>query len=1108
MSQKSEKSTEVTTSSPDHGSSNILTKQIIKFFNSNMKHTSILKNIAELVIFLSVDEIQKILASIIIKIKTYISEILLNASGIESAKHILYLICGGFIKEVYNKYISRGIKKDAVLRIAKGYVDNVFQNIHCVTLNSSDNLHLLNLLMKWIINNKHVKSDYDVEECSEWNIQGVRNTSITEKIKNIQFNINNTILVTINHPLILEFNYTNDRRSLVKIYNNLQYVCKPIRAYSIINIKSRSDFETTKIASLSELLTLDNEIRSGVALLEKYLSKLQGLDTFDIKGSELVGSKLDLIYSGDVNILHHILIIFSKLNNIVDKDGRINPNDENGKINTNWGAFLGIAGFKYNLSPTGKSLASLVSISTLLKDKTLTAYTLANKFFSSIALNKIFLKLLDAREDVAPKYGLTFEINNDIGDSKDSSPYIYTTLDTGSVLSFANLKVDLNDVSNNLVVTLRSDDMDSESMKLAYEDFINTEIINKIDNKETEPQQVWHIEIERIEHVDVIDNPEYAEFMKLHTNDQTAGGKPSFIDHFRCPPKTISKTRIESKVKATLIRDKLYKPFSSLYLRDEDKNKIYNAIKLFRDRKDLFYTLGLPNKFGLMLHGPPGTGKTSTIYAVSTALSMPLIYVNLSHDLTCNEFKEIFHHVYKVMGGGIIIFEDIDRMTDIVLSSDNKKTSSQGATVEDSMNDVVSATAKDTRLTLSYFLNFLDGALTQDRSVIIATTNNLPLLDTAFKRAGRFDLQIELLNADYSQIKMISKQFIEREPSANLLTRIKEYQYSPAEIIFQLKNYILNIHAPDEEIFEPFIKGTSISMSTPLINTYIDPLIYQQISKIQIVHDKTSKDSPKDIKDLRDQDDFCTDCEEDPCTCESECEECEECGKDSCICACGECGNEPCTCDVCGECENDPCSCENTNCDSCDKDPCICVTCKICEKYECKCAEIKDEILSTTEMDTTVNEDAPVSIFNFKLSIEKIMIQKNRNQILNRYPILRLLLSKRFPDELAPHDKFTYVILNPQCEDYNKGYIVSYIKDLLECMGNASMSNKRYLIVVMIDFFARNFKFVTDHPKFLSVVRTKFIEEFIEEEDRLNTIFKELQIDIDNPFQYWCDILK
>ena len=105
------------------------------------------------------------------------------------------------------------------------------------------------------------------------------------------------------------------------------------------------------------------------------------------------------------------------------------------------------------------------------------------------------------------------------------------------------------------------------------------------------------------------------------------------------------------------------------------------------------------------------------------------------------ELKEIFDIISKSKSkSGIIVFEDIDAQTHIVHkrvkdSSDEEK---EGAIYE-------LIKSKDDSLDLSYFLNLLDGTISQDDTVFIMTTNYIESLDPALYRSGRMDMISYLL---------------------------------------------------------------------------------------------------------------------------------------------------------------------------------------------------------------------------------------------------------------------------------------------------------------------------------------------------------------------------
>ena len=361
------------------------------------------------------------------------------------------------------------------------------------------------------------------------------------------------------------------------------------------------------------------------------------------------------------------------------------------------------------------------------------------------------------------------------------------------------------------------DPVDSTDSKHIFFDFIDLLGQNNytFDESNQREQSVYTLKVSKTETVTETPNPLYQEWseslkeimdLKVPSPASTDTSKSddvnSLIVKHMCdsmgdkPPKTINNIKIKKTVTSDLVKANVYKPFNRLYIAEEDHTRIYKGLLMFRDRADILKSYRLPNKFGLLMYGEAGTGKTSTIYAIATMLCKPIYYINLTSQTTCSDLNDMFNYVYTIKGGGIIVFEEIDKMTDIVISDTLIETC---ATSIGDLKELV-----DDRLTLSYFLNFLDGLLTYDKSVVIVSTNNPQKLDTAFKRTGRFDIQMEFKLATHQQIITISKQFINRSPSLDVLSRIQEYKYRPVDIMYRLKDYVIDNSSSDEEIFRPF----------------------------------------------------------------------------------------------------------------------------------------------------------------------------------------------------------------------------------------------------------------------------------------------------------------
>lgn len=149
------------------------------------------------------------------------------------------------------------------------------------------------------------------------------------------------------------------------------------------------------------------------------------------------------------------------------------------------------------------------------------------------------------------------------------------------------------------------------------------------------------------------------------------------------------------------------------------RRRLTQDVLEFFTQKEWYVTLGLPWKRGVILHGPPGNGKTQTIRALINEASVATIYVrSLFGYRTSPEqsIKRIYARA-REMAPCIVVMEDIDSML-----MDRYR---------------------------SYFLNELDGMRNLDGVMTIVTTNHLDKLDVAIRdRPSRFDVKIEFANPD------------------------------------------------------------------------------------------------------------------------------------------------------------------------------------------------------------------------------------------------------------------------------------------------------------------------------------------------------------------------
>lgn len=164
-------------------------------------------------------------------------------------------------------------------------------------------------------------------------------------------------------------------------------------------------------------------------------------------------------------------------------------------------------------------------------------------------------------------------------------------------------------------------------------------------------------------------------------------------------------------------------------------------ISMFRNSANWYHDRGVPYRRGYLLHGPPGTGKTSFIVALAGHLRMSVCIVNLGiSGLNDQQLDQLLNNAPR---NSILLMEDVDAAL-----IKRKAGKAQGGS-----NNV----------TLSGILNALDGITAQEGSVVFMTTNHIRKLAPALIRPGRCDRKMLFDYADKHQIHgMFLKFFLSR----------------------------------------------------------------------------------------------------------------------------------------------------------------------------------------------------------------------------------------------------------------------------------------------------------------------------------------------------------
>ena len=172
---------------------------------------------------------------------------------------------------------------------------------------------------------------------------------------------------------------------------------------------------------------------------------------------------------------------------------------------------------------------------------------------------------------------------------------------------------------------------------------------------------------------------------------------------------------------------------------DKDVIQFLKLMPILREK-------GLPNSRGIILSGPPGTGKTMMAKSIAAEADVTTILISAEMIKQKDQVKRAFKMARK-LSPSLLIIEDIDT----------------AGTVSRKFTD---------HPILGEYLQAMDGMETNDGVVVLATTNHTENIDPAISdRPGRFDRIIDVKVPNLKQREQIIANLIEKMPVDNLSTK-------------------------------------------------------------------------------------------------------------------------------------------------------------------------------------------------------------------------------------------------------------------------------------------------------------------------------------------------
>jgi chaperone BCS1 len=199
------------------------------------------------------------------------------------------------------------------------------------------------------------------------------------------------------------------------------------------------------------------------------------------------------------------------------------------------------------------------------------------------------------------------------------------------------------------------------------------------------------------------------------------------------------------------------RPVASVVLKGDAARAIVDDARAFLRLERWYAERGIPYRRGYLLHGAPGSGKTSLVRAVAGELRLPVYQLPLSG---AGVDDEAFHRLLRgTARRSVVLLEDVDAG----VSPDGCEWTVDGSINTDGRHSPKAFVRKNPNarggVTLRGLLGALDGVGAAEGRLLFMTCRDASALEPALIRPGRIDTRLAFEAPDKAQAKALFRHF-------------------------------------------------------------------------------------------------------------------------------------------------------------------------------------------------------------------------------------------------------------------------------------------------------------------------------------------------------------